>query len=78
MRVDLVPIVEQAQALLSAIEAKRRGPARDAAHRLMCALPLPSWADPSPGVSIHYGIEHDASMDIEQLRWIPRLSGPCG
>lgn len=69
MRVDLAPIVKQAEALLAAIEAKQRGPARDAAHRLMCALPIPSWADPAPGVTVMYGIEFHASEGIEMLRY---------
>ncbi len=68
MRIDLAPIVTEAQALLDAIERKQRGQARDAAHRLMCALPIPSWADPAPGVTILYGPEKEVAQPVEWIR----------
>ena len=35
----------------------------------MCALPIPSWADPAPGVSIFYGPEQWITVHVEQLRY---------
>jgi hypothetical protein len=69
LRVDLVPIIKEAEALLIAAEEKKRGPARDAAHNLLCALPRPSWADPEHGMTILYGPEQQIHPILEDLRF---------
>jgi hypothetical protein len=55
MRVDLGPIVEQAKALIIAIEAKSESRSSHAAHVLLGVLPSPTWAETAPGCRIYYG-----------------------
>ncbi len=69
MRIDLAPVIEAAETLVKAIELEQRGPARDAAHLLICTMPMPSWGDPAPGVTILYGPEVEIAPDIEVLRF---------
>ncbi len=69
MRINLVPILIQTETLLSAIEDKSQSRASHAAHVLLYTLPDPTWAETAPGMRIYYGIEHEASKHIEELRY---------
>ncbi len=70
MRVDVASIIEQANKFLEAINAKSRSRARSEAHKLLCALPDPTWAETVPGCSIWYGDEINDAEQIEGLRYI--------
>lgn len=68
MRIDLDPVIEQAQTLLIAIEAQSQSRASHAAHVLLCMLPDPTWAETAPGCRIYYGAERDADAALNVLR----------
>ncbi len=68
MRIDLAPILDKAQALLSAIEAQSQSRASHAAHVLLCTLPDPIWAETAPGCRIYYGIEQEADLALNRVR----------
>ena len=69
MRIDLVPILAQANALVEAIRAKSASKASSAAHNLLCRLPDPTWAETAPGMRIYYGAEQDIDNRLNMLRY---------
>ncbi len=68
MRVDVVPIIDAARELAEAISLKAVSRGRSAAHKLITALPDPSWADTAPGCSVYYNQEYEVAPEIEVLR----------
>lgn len=81
MRIDLVPIIVRANSLRHAIDGKSRSRSSSEAHKLLCAMPDPTWAETAPGYSVWYGVEAEASQAIEALRtsamrWLTWLVNP--
>lgn len=68
MRLDLAPIIDQAQMLLTAIRAQSQSRASHAAHELLCKMPSPIWAETAPGCLIYYGFEREADQAMNVLR----------
>ncbi len=70
MRVDVNPIIEQACGLRNNIEDKSKSRASHYAHRLLCALPDPTWAETAPGCTIWYNGEQELAQAVERLRYV--------
>ncbi len=70
MRVDVVPILEQALCLADAITAKSKSRSSSTAYRLLRELPDPTWAETAPGCSIFYNNEQGLAQAIEGLRYV--------
>ena len=68
MRIDLEPVLAQAQTLITAIEAQSQSRASHAAHVLLGILPDPTWAETAPGCLIYYGDERDVDAALNVLR----------
>jgi len=68
MRLNLPPILTEADKLIAAIEAKSWHHSVNAAHACLRAMPSPAWAESVPGVA-QYGIgEHEAHRAVNLLR----------
>ncbi len=70
MRVDVVPILEHANRLEDAITRRSKSIASSTAHKLLCVLPDPTWAETAPGCSIFYNNEQGLAQAIEGLRYV--------
>ncbi len=73
--------LNEADHLIRAIEAKSRSRAQNHAHRLLCALPNPTWAETAPGLTIYHGNQQELAQKIEILRysaltWLRALIDP--
>ena len=76
---DLPFIIQQAEKLLAAIEAKSWHHACNAAHACLCAMPSPAWAEFEPGVATYYFDESEANAALNDLRcnvcvWLSSLA----
>lgn len=81
MRVDIVPIIEQAGRLAVAITDKSKSRAAQEAHTLLTIMPSPCWAETEPGCTIYFNDEHVMAQKIELLRycvltWLRALIDP--
>ena len=81
MRIDLAPIIAQAETLVAAIESKGRSRSAHAAHMLLCVMPSPCWAESAPGCVNCSMDEYTAIPRIEALRfsalcWLALLINP--
>ncbi len=81
MRVDVVPIIEQAVRLAAAIADKSKSRAAQEAHTLLTVMPSPCWAETAPGCTIYFNDEQGLAQKIEQLRysvltWLRALVDP--
>ena len=79
MRIDLPPILLAADRLLAAIEAKSWHNASREAHRCLCAMPSPAWAEETPGAAVYYFDEAEANRALNDLRcnvcvWLSSLA----
>ena len=68
MRIDLTPILLEANWLLAVIEDKSMSRARHSAHQLICSMPSPCWAETATGCAIYYGNEADMNEALNTLR----------
>ncbi len=69
MRIDVVPIIEQAVRLAAAIADKSKSRASQEAHTLLTIMPSPCWTETAPGCSITYGHEIDMAISIHKLHY---------
>lgn len=81
MRVDVEPIIKQADLLCIAISIKSKSRASHEAYELLGVIPNPCWAESAPGCTIHYGDESIVAPKIEALRysaltWLRALIDP--
>ncbi len=81
MRVDVEPILERANFLVTAISDKSKSRASSESYDLLNAIPNPCWAETAPGCTIYYGDESIIAPKIEALRysaltWLRALIDP--
>ncbi len=68
MRIDICPILEEAEKLIRAIEAKSWHHSVKAAHACLCAMPDPAWAEEVPGMAVYGPGEQLLNGHINILR----------
>jgi len=68
MRIDLAPILSEADELIAAIEVKSWHCSVNAAHACLRAMPSPAWAEATPGLAQFGPGEWEANQAVNLLR----------